>query len=352
MTTALRCALAKPFVTPIFTLTKLFFHPNSSQSSRSLLWKSRKYSYSISVHATSSLSSSLSSSNSFSTNCVFSSSELDNVLKGYMFGQKKATEVAHLVWKLVVQKGDTVIDATCGNGNDTLVLAKLVTDDLAKGFVYGMDVQDDAIKNTSSLLDLSLDPTQRKSVKLFSICHSRMVEVLPKNCFVSALVCFSASACFWVVIGVLGGLRLTSTTGIGVASYGTCRTGKMSTYAANSFVSALKCLLLSGDPSDGVVYRIPDTMLVAFNLGYLPGGDKGIITKSATTLLALEAAKELLLPGGIISVVAYIGHPGGREEYEIVRAFASELPAESWVCSHIQMLNKPLAPILVFLFKR
>lgn len=77
-----------------------------------------------------------------------------------MFGQKKATEVAHLVWKLVVQKGDTVVDATCGNGNDTLALAKLVIDDLAKGCVYGMDVQEDAIKKTSSLLDLSLDPNQ------------------------------------------------------------------------------------------------------------------------------------------------------------------------------------------------
>lgn len=177
----------------------------------------------------------------------------------------------------MVQKGDTVVDATCGNGNDTLALAKLVIDDLAKGCVYGMDVQEDAIKKTSSLLDLSLDPNQRKSVKLFSICHSRMVDVLPKN-------------------------------------------------------SSMR--------------------LAAFNLGYLPGGDKGIITKSATTLLALKAAKELLLPGGLISVVAYVGHPGGREEYETVRAFASELPAERWVCSQIQMLNKPLAPVLVFLFKR
>lgn len=55
-----------------------------------------------------------------------------------------------------------------------------------------------------------------------------------------------------------------------------------------------------------------NSRLVAFNLGYLPGGDKRIITSSASTLLALEAAKDLLLPGGLISVVAYVGHPGGR----------------------------------------
>lgn len=59
-------------------------------------------------------------------------------------------------------------------------------------------------------------------------------------------------------------------------------------------------------------YGFVNSRLVAFNLGYLPGGDKGIITQSATTLLALEAAKELLLPGGVISIVAYVGHPGGR----------------------------------------
>jgi hypothetical protein len=52
--------------------------------------------------------------------------------------------------------------------------------------------------------------------------------------------------------------------------------------------------------------------LVAFNLGYLPGGDKEIITRSETTLLALEAAKRILIQGGLISIVVYVGHPGGR----------------------------------------
>ncbi|MBA0816393.1 hypothetical protein Gohar_001059, partial [Gossypium harknessii] len=52
--------------------------------------------------------------------------------------------------------------------------------------------------------------------------------------------------------------------------------------------------------------------LVAFNLGYLPGGDKGIITTSKTTLLALEVSKKMLILGGLISLVVYVGHPGGR----------------------------------------
>lgn len=51
--------------------------------------------------------------------------------------------------------------------------------------------------------------------------------------------------------------------------------------------------------------------LIAFNLGYLPGGDKTITTESETTLEALKVAKEILMPGGLISLLVYVGHPGG-----------------------------------------
>lgn len=55
-----------------------------------------------------------------------------------------------------------------------------------------------------------------------------------------------------------------------------------------------------------------DSRLVAFNLGYLPGGDKTVITMAETTALALEAAERIVVPGGLISIVVYVGHPGGR----------------------------------------
>lgn len=41
-----------------------------------------------------------------------------------------------------------------------------------------------------------------------------------------------------------------------------------------------------------------------------------------------------------------------RDELETIQAFASELSVEDWVCSEFQMLNRPLAPVLIFLFKR
>lgn len=60
------------------------------------------------------------------------------------------------VWKNVVRKGDVVVDATCGNGYDTLAMARLVADDTRKGCVLAMDLQKDALESTSSLLDRSL----------------------------------------------------------------------------------------------------------------------------------------------------------------------------------------------------
>ncbi len=53
---------------------------------------------------------------------------------------------------------------------------------------------------------------------------------------------------------------------------------------------------------------------VMFNLGYLPGSDHQLVTQSSSTLRALTIAWDWLRPGGILSVIAYPGHPGGLEE--------------------------------------
>jgi predicted methyltransferase len=61
---------------------------------------------------------------------------------------------------------------------------------------------------------------------------------------------------------------------------------------------------------------------VMFNLGYLPGGAEGRVTRPATTRAALDAALALLRPGGRLSVLAYRGHAGGPQEAETVRDWA------------------------------
>src|SRR5690625_7346405 len=52
---------------------------------------------------------------------------------------------AHQLLKNSVHEGDTVSDATCGNGNDTLFLAKLTGE---AGNVSAFDIQQDAITRT------------------------------------------------------------------------------------------------------------------------------------------------------------------------------------------------------------
>lgn len=54
--------------------------------------------------------------------------------------------IVHNYLKEIITKNDIVVDATIGNGNDTLLLANLAK------FVYGFDIQDGAINNTNTLL--------------------------------------------------------------------------------------------------------------------------------------------------------------------------------------------------------
>jgi len=58
----------------------------------------------------------------------------------------KATDLAKLFMKRIVSQGDIVVDATVGNGNDTLFLAELVGQ---KGKVYGFDIQKKALEKAN-----------------------------------------------------------------------------------------------------------------------------------------------------------------------------------------------------------
>ena len=59
-------------------------------------------------------------------------------------------DLAHQFLRAHVRPGDTVIDATCGRGNDTKLLCELTGEN---GRVIGFDIQQDAIDSASALLD-------------------------------------------------------------------------------------------------------------------------------------------------------------------------------------------------------
>jgi predicted methyltransferase len=81
---------------------------------------------------------------------------------------------------------------------------------------------------------------------------------------------------------------------------------------------------------------------VMFNLGYLPLGDRNLTTARTTTLEGLRQAQAVLHPHGIITVLAYRGHPGGAEETEAVEQI---LQTMSGTGLHLSRFDSP-GPIL------
>ncbi len=65
--------------------------------------------------------------------------------------------------------------------------------------------------------------------------------------------------------------------------------------------------------------------VVMFNLGYLPGGDPSLTTLATTTLTAVEACLELLRPGGVLTLIAYLGQSGGAVEAEAIEGLLNRL---------------------------
>ncbi|HPD00460.1 MAG TPA: class I SAM-dependent methyltransferase [Acetivibrio sp.] len=81
---------------------------------------------------------------------------------------KNSLGQSHDYIRLFVIEGDTVVDATCGNGNDTAFLAGLVGE---KGKVYSFDIQDRALCNAKKRID-ELGLTKR--VELIKDGHENM----------------------------------------------------------------------------------------------------------------------------------------------------------------------------------
>lgn len=86
-------------------------------------------------------------------------------------------DLAHSLWKNIVKPGDIAIDATCGNGNDTLILANLCLDN-SVGTLYAIDIQEDAIRNTQKLLSEHLPKQKLERVKFSNECHSTFPKEL------------------------------------------------------------------------------------------------------------------------------------------------------------------------------
>ncbi|MDL4842578.1 class I SAM-dependent methyltransferase [Aquibacillus rhizosphaerae] len=147
---------------------------------------------------------------------------------------KRIISYAHELMAATIEPGETVVDGTCGNGKDTLILSKLVGE---SGSVLAFDIQSQAINNTRTLLVTE----GINNVRLIQDDHQHLAKYVEQE-----------------LHGKIGG--------------------------------------------------------AIFNLGYLPGSDKKVITTSTSTIKAIDTLSEYIKSGGLIILVVYHGHPGGEVE--------------------------------------
>ena len=175
----------------------------------------------------------------------------------------KTTELAKAICEKYSDKGKAAVDATCGNGHDTIWLAERF------GKVYAFDIQQSAAEATRQLAESA----GFDNVTVINDGHEKMAYYVPEK------------------VG-----------------------------------------------------------LVMFNLGYLPGGDKNVVTETATTLEAIETALSLLEKDGLVCITMYPGHPQGAAEKKAVLEMAASLDKCKPHCVRPYMVNHPdTAPEIFFI---
>ena len=177
--------------------------------------------------------------------------------------------LSHLFIRRYVTRGDHVIDATCGNGHDTLLLAGLVGQ---SGRVWAFEIQQQAVEATAARL---AEAGYFDTVELVHGGHETMAE----HC-----------------------------------------TGPVKA--------------------------------VIFNLGYLPGGDRTVVTLPESTLAGLEQSFEILEPGGIVVISLYPGHEGGEQERTILEARLAQLSPAGFHVWRMGQINVPATAPYVILVQK
>lgn len=90
-----------------------------------------------------------------------------------------------------------------------------------------------------------------------------------------------------------------------------------------------------------------------FNLGYLPGGNKELVTKPETTIMACKSALDLLNSGGSLHIICYQSHPGAKEEIRALSEYLYSLDQKEYNvfrCTHENGIHEP--PFAFFISKR
>lgn len=114
-----------------------------------------------------------------------------------------------------------------------------------------------------------------------------------------------------------------------------------------------KSVKLIHDSHDNIAKYITEELDIAvFNLGYLPGGDKSIVTKAKSTINAINQCLGLLKYKGLLSVTVYYGHEGGVAEKNAVESFVTHIDSRQYNVVKIDYINRPNNPPYLYLMER
>ena len=211
----------------------------------------------------------------------------------YNFGPLGHIHAAKQIWKSIVRPGDTVIDATCGNGHDSLFLATLSLTSTS-GKLFCIDIQPDATLSTRRKFEADATMNthlQEERVRIITASHESFPDSIDHASV--CLICYN--------LGYLPGVK----------------------------------------DKQPEINSAPTRSEPKIRL----------ITKTDTTIKSLNNALPLIQDGGLLSVVAYPGHEGGEEETEAVKKFMAELDDQVWRVYGNFPLNRPKSPVLMSAFK-
>lgn len=91
-------------------------------------------------------------------------------------GGARTTAAAHAAWRALLPPGATAVDATAGNGNDTLALARLAG---PSGRVFGLDTSVSACAATRAAADAAIAAGETIApIVVERACHSTLADVL------------------------------------------------------------------------------------------------------------------------------------------------------------------------------
>ena len=203
---------------------------------------------------------------------------------------QSTTELALHIARPYIREGKAVVDATCGNGHDTVALAKAVFPDYGDGTAASENNQE--CPTTPRLVAFDI---QQRAV-------DATAGLLMEEGFGAQLDA--------------GNIRLVRDSHENMGDY------------------------------------LEEACLIMFNLGYLPGGDKEITTCTETTMKAIQRAAGLLIKGGLLSVTMYSGHREGAKEKAELLAFAKGLDSKMYHVAYVNMLNQPNCPPELLLITR